>query len=107
LKGRTCQQHFSVAAFDENKKVIDWNLFKEKVDKSGAWIRVEKQFTISADDIRYVTFRLIGAGIGKYRFDDITFRERGTDSGKKWTGAIACQMKGIPLGTMSAGFRLP
>ena len=64
-----------MAAFDKNKNSINWNLFKKKVKRNGVWVRVEKQFNISDDDIKYITFRLVGIGNGFYRFDNIIFRK--------------------------------
>jgi len=75
IQGDNISAYLSVAVYDETKKVIDWNLFKEKVNRTGAWVKVEKQFTLSDDDIKYITFRLVGIGIGEYRFDNITFRK--------------------------------
>jgi hypothetical protein len=75
ISGKNQSAYLSVAAFDENQKAIDWNLFKEKVDITGGWVGVEKQFTIYDDDIKYLTFRLVGVGIGEYRFDNIIFRK--------------------------------
>jgi len=67
--------YLSVAAFDKNKNPINWNLFKEKVNRIGTWVRVEKRFNISNDVIKYIEFRLVGTGNGNYRFDNITFRK--------------------------------
>ena len=75
IKGENLSAYLSVAAYDENKIAIDWNLFKEKVNRTSCWIRVEKQFKISDADIRYITFRLVGVGNGTYRFDNILFRK--------------------------------
>jgi len=75
INGDNISAYLSVSARDENKKVIDWNLFKEKVNRTGVWVGVEKYFTINDDNIRYITFRLAGIGSGEYRFDDITFRK--------------------------------
>ena len=75
IKGENLSAYLSVAAYDENKNAIDWNFFKEKVNRTGAWIRVEKQFNISDDGIKYITFRLVGVGKGTYRFDNIIFRK--------------------------------
>jgi len=75
INGDNTSAYLSVAAFDKNKKVIDWNLFKEKVHRTDAWFGVEKHFTINDDNIKYINFRLVGIGMGEYRFDDITFRK--------------------------------
>ena len=75
INGENLFAYLSVSAFDENKNIIDWNLFKEKVNRTDAWVGVEKHFTINDDNIRYITFRLAGIGRGEYQFDDIIFRK--------------------------------
>jgi len=75
IKGENLSAYLSVAAYDENKNAVDWNLFKEKVNRTGVWIRVEKQFNVSDDSIRYISFRLVGVGKGTYRFDNIIYRK--------------------------------
>lgn len=63
-----------VAAFDKNKETIQWNYIKEEVDQINQWGKVEKRFTIP-DGIDFIIFRLSGAGVGEYRFDDIFFQK--------------------------------
>jgi hypothetical protein len=75
-QGDNISAYAGVAVFDENKKAISWSYIKNKVDKTGEWVKVEKKFTIP-DGIDYIRFRLFGAGIGEYRFDDINFRKEG------------------------------
>ena len=75
IQGHNLYAYLSVAAFDKNKTVIDWNFFKEKVNRTGAWVRVKKQIAISNDHIKYIQFRLVGVGIGEYRFDQIAFHK--------------------------------
>ena len=75
IKGKDLSAYLSVAAYDENKNAIDWNLYKEKVNRTDVWIRVEKQFNISDEGIRYINFRLVGVGSGNCRFDNIIFRK--------------------------------
>lgn len=75
MTGDKLSAYLSVAAFDKNNDVIDWNLFRSRADRKGEWIKVEKQFVISDDIIRYIRFRLVGEGNGEYRFDNIIFRK--------------------------------
>jgi hypothetical protein len=75
IQGNNLSAYLSLAAFDENKKVIAWNFFKEKVNKTGTWVRVNKQIAISNDNIKYIQFRLVGVGLGEYRFDQIAFHK--------------------------------
>ena len=64
-----------MASLDENKNLIDLKFIKEKIDKTDKWIKVEKQFDIPDDDIRYICLWLSGVGKGDYRFDNIIFRK--------------------------------
>jgi len=75
IKGENLFSYICVAAFDKNQKAISWGLFKETVNRTGAWIIVEKQFNISDDVIKYITFKLVGSGNGEFQFDNITFRK--------------------------------
>jgi hypothetical protein len=75
IKGDNLSAYLSVASLDKNKNLIDLNFIKEKVNKTGQWIRVEKQFNISDDNIRYICLWLSGVGKGDYRFDNIIFRK--------------------------------
>jgi len=74
INGKNLFAYICVAAFDKNKKAISWGLFKNTVNKTEAWITVEKQFNIP-DDVKYITLRLVGVGKGEYRFDNIIFRK--------------------------------
>jgi len=73
IKGHGLHTYFSVSTFDEDKNVINWNVFKGEVNRIGSWIKVEKKFTISNNKIKFITFRLDGFGRGEFRFDNITF----------------------------------
>jgi hypothetical protein len=75
VRGQELSAAFSVAAFDSEKKVIDWNRVKQKVDKYGAWIKVATDFDVVDDAIKFIQFRLVGKGIGEYRFDQIEFHK--------------------------------
>lgn len=59
-----------IAAFDENRKVINWGLAVQGTKQTGAWIKLQKQFTIANGQIRYITFRATGAR-GVYRLDNL------------------------------------
>lgn len=59
-----------VASFDQDRKAIDWKMAAQGVEKTGAWVRVWKQFTITDDRVRFIRFRLSG-GRGGYRFDNL------------------------------------
>jgi len=75
INGKNLFAYICVAVFDKNKKAISWSLFKKTVNRTGIWVTIEKQFSISDDVINYVTLRLVGVGNGDYRFDNITFRK--------------------------------
>lgn len=61
---------FCVAAFDEGRNAIDWKMAVRGVKKTGTWVKVWKQFTITDDRVRLISFRLTG-GRGTYRFDNL------------------------------------
>lgn len=67
IKGNRLHAYFSIAASDESKKVISWNLFKGEINKIGSWIKVKKTITISNNRIKFITFRLVG--VGRENFD--------------------------------------
>jgi hypothetical protein len=75
MTGDTCRAHISVAAFDNNKDVINWNLLGSETDRKGEWIKLEKQFVIPDDNIKFIRFRLVGVGKGEYLFDNIILRK--------------------------------
>lgn len=75
IKGDNLSAYLSVASLDENKNLIDLTFIKKKVNKTGQWIKVEEQFIIPDDDIRYICLWLSGVGRGDYRFDNIIFRK--------------------------------
>ncbi len=75
IKGNTASAYLSVAAFTKRGKVIGWNLFKQKINQTGTWTTVQEEFTIPDDGTRYIIPRLVGAGKGIYRFDDIIFEK--------------------------------
>jgi hypothetical protein len=61
-----------IAAYDGNKTVTNWGLAMKEVVEKGRWIKIQKQFTIADENIRYIAFRLIGAK-GVHRFDNLMF----------------------------------
>ena len=75
IQGDDLSVFLSLTVLDKNKNVINWNLFKEKVNRRGVWIRVEKQFIISDDVIKYIRFRLVGVDKGDFRCDNIIIRK--------------------------------
>lgn len=75
IKGHRLHTYFSVSTFDEDKNIINWNVFKGDVNRIGSWVKVKKKFTISNNKIKFITFRLDGFGRGEFRFDNITFRK--------------------------------
>jgi hypothetical protein len=62
----------SISAYDGSKTVTNWGLSFRNVVQTGRWIKVQQQFTITDDNIRYIAFRLVG-GQGVYRFDNLMF----------------------------------
>lgn len=70
LEEKTSPAMLYIAAFDAGRKNINWGLARKGTGKTGLWIKVEKNFNIEDDRIRYITFRLVG-GKGTYRFDNL------------------------------------
>lgn len=75
IKGDDAAAFLNIGAFDEQRKVVDWNLYKKKADRINQWIRVQNTITISDPNIRFITFRLVGTGRGEFRFDDIRLKK--------------------------------
>jgi hypothetical protein len=72
LLGDKLSAYAEVAAFDEKKKLIPWNFISEQIEMTGEWVAVERSFTIP-EGISFLMFKIAGAGVGEYRFDNITF----------------------------------
>lgn len=72
LQGEKLSAYAEVSVFDEKKNVLFWNYISEKNDLTGEWVTMESSFTIP-EGISYIMFKISGAGVGEYRFDDITF----------------------------------
>ena len=75
LTGAKLHSSMDISAFDRNDKVIHWYLYRSRTNITGEWVKVEKQFTVDDDRIRYIRFRLAGKGYGKYQFDNLDFRK--------------------------------
>jgi len=75
LKGEKVSAYVSMAAYDKDKKAINWNYIQEKVGKKDLWANFDRSFIISDDGINYIRFRLSGSGVGEFRFDGICFRK--------------------------------
>lgn len=74
LEEKTAPVMFYIAAFDAGRKNISWSLVRKGTSKTGSWIKIEKDFSIEDDKIRYITFRLVG-GKGTYRFDKLLLKK--------------------------------
>jgi hypothetical protein len=72
LEAGSRKARFSIAAFDKDRNAITWSLAASSVKVSGEWIKVQKQFTIDDERIRFITFRISGSR-GRYRFDNLLF----------------------------------
>ncbi len=76
IEGDEISAYAGIAAFDKQKKPIKWNYISEKVDKTKKWVKINKKFAIP-ENIKYISFRLSGTGIGDFKFDNICFRKEG------------------------------
>ncbi len=70
LENHSVPARLCIAAFDENKKIINWDLAVQGTKGTGSWIEVQKQFAITDLGTRYITFRVTGAK-GVYGFDNL------------------------------------
>jgi hypothetical protein len=73
IQGEKIFTYMSIAAFDKNEKIINWNLFLKKVNQIGIWTKVNNSIIITDDRIKFITFRLVGVGSGEFWFDNILF----------------------------------
>ncbi len=65
---------FSIASFDKDKKVVSWNSDHPSAYRNNQYEMLTKKFTVT-DGVRFIRFRILGAGVGDFRFDDINFRK--------------------------------
>ncbi len=65
---------FSIASFDKNKNVINWNSDQPELYRNNQFEMLSKKFTI-ADEIRFIRFRITGSGVGTFKFDNIQFQK--------------------------------
>jgi len=70
LQGKNTYAIFCLASFDKYKNVINWSYEKTKISQNNKVVKIERKFTIT-DKIAFIKFRIIGRGVGEYRFDDI------------------------------------
>jgi hypothetical protein len=69
-----------VEALDKGRKVIGWNYVKEVIGRGDGWTRFQRRFTLPGQ-VKYIRFRLSGAGMGEFRFDDIRlWKERAPET---------------------------
>ena len=74
IQGDKISAYAGIAAFDKHKKPIKWNYIAEKVEEANKWITIKKKFIIP-DNIKYISFRLSGVGIGEFKFDNIILKK--------------------------------
>ena len=74
LEGEKASASIGVSAFDQGRKATSWSYVAEKVDRRGAWVKVERTFRIP-EGIAYIRFRLSGVGAGAFRFDEVCFEK--------------------------------
>ena len=76
IQGDKISAYAGVTAYDKHKEPIKWNYISKKLISQKKWIRIKKEFIIH-DNIKYISFRLSGVGIGEFKFDNICFRKEG------------------------------
>lgn len=75
LTGVDLLVYLSVTTFDDEQRVIKWNTFRNGTQELGKWLKIERQFEIPDDNVRYIRFRIVGKGKGISRIDNIVFRK--------------------------------
>ncbi|NTV30259.1 MAG: hypothetical protein HGA80_09285 [Candidatus Omnitrophica bacterium] len=61
----------SVVTHDGDRKTVEWHFALQEA-RGPNWRRLESRFTVP-EGVRFLRFRLTGAGIGEAYFDDIRF----------------------------------
>jgi hypothetical protein len=77
MTGAASYARASLITYDANRKALSWSNFTAKVVGHDEWLDLRRNFTIPAE-VQYIKFRLTGAGIGEYRFDDFVLNKLST-----------------------------
>jgi hypothetical protein len=64
----------SVALYDADMQVKEWNFAMETVAGADNWRKVDRTFTVPVG-VKYLRFRLSGWGVGKAWFEGISFKK--------------------------------
>ncbi len=64
----------SIVTYDANREALSWSNFKTKAVKHNEWVDLRQNFTIPKG-VHYIKFRITGAGIGEYVFDNFVLKK--------------------------------
>ena len=79
MTGATSYVRASLITYDANRKALSWSNFKTRVVERNKWLNLQRNFAIPAG-VHYIKFRITGAGIGEYRFDDFVLNKLSASS---------------------------
>ena len=74
MTGEDSYVRASLITYDANRKALSWSNFTARVAGHDEWLDLQRNFIIPAE-IHYIRFRITGAGIGEYRFDDFVLNK--------------------------------
>ena len=74
IQGDTVYTTFCLTLLDENKNVFDWDYGRSNDVPNNKVTKISKLFTVP-DSTAFIRFRIIGRGMGEFKYDDITFRK--------------------------------
>ena len=74
MTGAASYTRASVITYDANRKALSWSNFKTRVVERNKWLDLQRNFAIPSG-VHYIKFRITGAGIGAYRFDDFVLNK--------------------------------
>ena len=77
MTGEDSYARSSLITYDANRKALSWSNFTARVARHDEWLNLQRNFTIPAE-VHYIKFRITGAGIGEYRFDDFVLNKLST-----------------------------
>jgi hypothetical protein len=77
MNGAASYARASLISYDTDRKALSWSNFTARVVGHDEWLDVRRNFTIPVG-VQYIRFRITGAGIGEYRFDDFVLNKLST-----------------------------
>lgn len=79
IKDKDLSVAISIASYDKDKKVINLNSEKVRINRNNQFDKATKSFTIG-DGIGFIRFRIIGSGVGEAKLDNMNLRKLKNDN---------------------------